>query len=349
LKKALLVFDDPGGGLVVSSLIEELKKTGLFEMEIYSGKLSEQFVNSYSYKKIESQITESKAEEIISEIAPDILITATGSGNAEQEFRNIAFRKNIKSIVILDFWKDYKRRWKYATYEIGKMKDKICVMDNAVKEEMISDGFPGENIIVTGHPYLDKIFNKENLYPGIINSEKSLRNRILFLSQPLNIIGVTDYEIHPLEILLEAIKKLSEVRNEIYTITIKPHPSEIKLKELEFISEKYKNDLTEIRFADAGEDVKNLIYNSETVIGYNTIAMFEARALNKRTISLNVVKVNDSLTKAMQTAGIEITDVKKEEIFILLNETEAVEIIPNIYKGGRENCVQVILNELNLN
>ncbi|MEO8209875.1 MAG: hypothetical protein ABI840_04910 [bacterium] len=345
-KKVLLAFDDPGGGLAVSSLIDRLKAENFLELKIYTGNLSENFVNCHKSKKLKSRISKEEAERILDEISPDILVTGTGGGNAEQELRNTAFERKIKSVVILDFWKDYKRRWLYALYPIELMTDKVCVMDDLAKDEMINDGFPEKNLIVTGHPYLDKIFyyNKRH-----ITKNKSKKNNFLFLSQPLHIIGLKNYKIHPLKILLKVLTQLSEVENEKISLTVKLHPSEKLSMELSSVVNEFDSAGLKVKFANEKSKLKNLIEKSEVVIGYNTIAMFEARALNKRTISLNVVPVKKSLVNAMESAGIEIVDISKKKSPDNFMKRNDIKQSSQIYKGGIENCVQVILSELSLN
>ncbi len=122
----MLAFDDPGGGLAVSSLIDKLKEQDLI-LKIFSGKLSQKFLRerNIEFEKTESFINKETAKGMIDEFMPDVLITGTSGGNAEQEMRNIAFERNISSIVVLDFWKDYSRRWFYATYNSDEMSDKV--------------------------------------------------------------------------------------------------------------------------------------------------------------------------------------------------------------------------------
>lgn len=352
MKKILLAFDDPGGGLVVSSLLDELKKIDTLEITVYSGKLSEKFLKDFPFKKLSSDLTESESEQIINEINPDLIITATGGGRAEQELRNTAFRENIKSIVLIDFWKDYKRRWKFASYKLEEMKDKVCVMDELTKAEMISDGFPEDKLIVTGHTYLDKIFNSEEsietekLRKGILKENEI---DILFLSQPLNIIGVNDYNIHPLETFIQAISEMKEFEQKKINLKIKPHPIETELGEVNVLLEKFSIKKIEISITEVDEDLNKLIGEADIVIGYNTIAMFEARAKKKRTISLNVVPVKNSLMKAMETAGIEITKCSKEEIKNCLKLKKEIKSDSKLFAGGIENCIKLIKSELSLN
>ncbi|HMS63845.1 MAG TPA: hypothetical protein PKD83_01175 [Ignavibacteria bacterium] len=357
MKKILTAFDDPGGGLAVSSILRELLKMDTTELIIYSGKLSEKFVNDLPFRNLKSDLTEDESETIVNETDPDMILTSTGAGRAEQELRNTAYRKNIKSIVILDYWKDYKRRWKFASYKLSEMRDKVCVMDELTKNEMISEGFPAENLFVTGHTYLDKIFNervsnlklnKNKFSPDSEENDKS-KIDILFLSQPLDIIGIKNFETHPLEILLRALTELSDNEGKSISLTIKPHPIETDLKELKVISGEYKCEEINIRFSESTEHLNTLITDSDIVVGYNTIAMFEARALNKKTISLNASPVRNSLRKAMEQAGIEITDCRETEIIKSLNSNKDSKKVSGTFTGGIKNCITLIKSDLNLN
>ncbi len=348
-KKILAAFDDPGGGLAVVPVINELIKNKDLDLKIYSGKLSEKFLSGSTYGKIESDIDTETAEEIIDSYSPDLLITATGGGNAEQFLRNVALKRKIKSVVILDFWKDYKRRWLYADYELKDMKDKVCVMDGETKTEMKEEGFPEKNIEVTGHPYLDKIFNYDKEYrnPGPENKDEELK-KILFLSQPLNIIGLQHYKTHPLSVFLSALKKITDSGILKYSVTIKPHPNENDISEIKKINDEYLSERLEIKITEEKEIIA-LIESSDIIIGYNTIAMFEARSFNKRTISLRIAPVRKSLESAMEKAGIEIAELNAEDIISCLSKENNPPGSKEIFNGGIRNTVKLILKELNLN
>jgi len=220
------------------------------------------------------------------------------------------------------------------------------VMDELVKEEMVEDGFPEKNLIVTGHPYLDKIFYSNKKY---VTKNKPLKNHYLFLSQPLLQIGIKNYKIHPLKVLLEVLGKLSKADNEKISLTVRLHPSERLTVELSNLVNQFNCEGLKVKFANEKSKLKDLIERSEAIIGYNTIAMFEARALNKRTISLNVVPVKKSLDNAMHSAGIEIADMNRRNSLDDLIKRNYVKKSSRIHKGGIENCAQVILSELSVN
>lgn len=347
-KRALLAFDDPGGGLAVCSLIDELKKND-FSLEIYAGKLSERIVKfiTSNYYNIESEITRKDADRIIDKFMPHIIITGTGGGNAEQLLRNSAREKKIRSVVILDFWKDYARRWKYADYPLSMMKDKVCVMDESVKDEMTAEGFPSENLFVTGHPYLDKIFSQEKK-SGEEAAQTEQQVNVLFLSQPLKILGVTEYSVHPLKVFLSGALLNSRRSGRKFRITVKLHPSEMQTEEMNAIANEFQSDDFCVEFALPGSNINELIDANDITAGYKTIAMFEARAAGKKTLSIDIGKTNPSLMKTMMDSGIEIVKCEESEIEKMLESRKQKDIPADLFKGGISNCIGVIMNQFNL-
>lgn len=352
-KKILLAFDDPGGGLAVSSLIESINKEIISDQIIYTGKLSRRFINedlsvNAEVREISSFIDREDADKIIETDKPDIIITGTGGGNAEQELRNSAFRKNIKSVVILDYWKDYSRRWKYADHTFEEMKDIIFVMDEQTREEMILENFKKENILITGHPYLDKIFNNYPESSAAKIPDTGIR-KILFLSQPLDIIGVKEYDTHPLELFLRAMTQISFSEKEKLSVKIKLHPSEQRSEEITSITRKFNMENPAAEIVSDENSLNELIKESDLVAGYNTIALFEARASGKRVISLKVAEIKNSLKQAMINAGIEITGADLESIIDCINTNKPETADIKKFSGGIENCIKELKKELSIN
>ncbi|MBS1517242.1 MAG: hypothetical protein JSS91_04070 [Bacteroidetes bacterium] len=340
-RKVLTVFDDPGGGLAVTAVAEKLKENPEFELIIYCGKLSCGIADNSHLDcfNIDSMITKETAEEIIEKSSPDLLLSATGGGNAEQELRNTANRKNIPGIVILDFWKDYKRRWLYADYEIEKMKDVICVMDELTKKEMTEEGFPERNIIVTGHPHLDRMFNQQNT-AGIRRDDNKLK--ALFLSQPFSIIGISEYKIHPLKLTATALKKYSDHIKKEAELTVRLHPSEKMSDEISLIIGEEKNSGLKIKLSSNEDNLHGLISDSDIVFGYNSIAMFEAKAFKKRAVSLDYFPMNESLRVAFASAGIESAEADDKALFETLKSPVNSISDGNFFSGGINNCIELI-------
>ncbi|MEZ4822975.1 MAG: hypothetical protein R2942_11350 [Ignavibacteria bacterium] len=112
---------------------------------------------------------------------------------------------------------------------------------------------------------------------------------------------------------------------------------------------RYNKELLKVELVSKENSLSELIENCDLVAGYNTIALFEAKAAGKRAISLKVAKINNSLSRAMSDAGIEITGADTESIFSRLTEDSLVKADIKKFSGSIRNCVNVIMKELSLN
>lgn len=340
--KILVAYDDPGGGLAVSSVVRRIAETRKADLAVYSGKPSLKFLKGTDLKinELKSDLTFEEASAIIDREVPDILLTATGGGSAEQQLRNVANKRNINSFVVLDFWKHYARRWMYADYEIANMKDVVFVMDENVKIEMISDGFPENQIVVTGHPYLELLFSEESY----VSNSRAGFHSYLFLSQPSDTIGLKDYKKHPVEEIIKQLKKHSKSTGKNLELYVKLHPLETVSAEL--LNIVTDNDGIEMRvfLMDARIDLYYLLRKCKTVIGYNSVALFEAAARGKRVFSLEVVPMNDSLKIAMEGAGIEIVKPGKIAERLADKKTSRRTGYQGLYSGATKNCINRIFS-----
>lgn len=340
--KILVAYDDPGGGLAVSSVVRRIAETREADLAVYSGKPSLKFLKGTDLKinELKSDLTFEEASAIIDREVPDILLTATGGGGAEQQLRNVAYKRNINSFVVLDFWKHYARRWMYADYEISKMKDIVFVMDENVKIEMISDGFPENQIVVTGHPYLELLFSEESY----VSNSRAGFHSYLFLSQPSDTIGLKDYKKHPVEEIIKQLKKHSRSTGKNLLLYVKLHPLETISDELLKIVMECDGIGVRVFVVDAENDLNELLKMCNTVIGYNSIALFEAAASGKRVFSLDVVPMNDSLKIAMEGAGIEIVSPKEIAERLAEKKANRESGYQGLYSGATNNCINRIFS-----
>ncbi len=337
LLKILVAYDDPGGGLAVSSVVRRIAETRDADLSVYSGKPSLKFLKDtgFNINELKSDLTFEEASAIIEREVPDILLTATGGGSAEQQLRNVAHKRNISSFVVLDFWKHYARRWIYADYDIANMKDVVFVMDENAKIEMLSEGFPENQIVVTGHPYLEQLFSEDNY---VANSRAGW-NSCLFLSQPSDTIGLKDYKKHPVSDLIKELKKHSKSVGKELLLYVKLHPLETLSEELLKIVVDSDEIGVRVFLMGAEYHLNDLLKNCRTVIGYNSVALFEAASRGKRVFSLDIVPMNDSLKNAMTGAGIEIVRPRKIAERLADKKANRKSGYQGLYSGATENCI----------
>jgi hypothetical protein len=340
----LAAFDDPGGGLCAATVVNEIVRRDIADVVVYSGRLSKGFVSreiSESYA-LASDLNYEDATKILEKESPDILFTSTGGGSAEQQLRNAARAMHIKSFVTLDFWKHYGRRWLYADHGIGEIKDLIFVMDKSTKEEMISEGFPEHQIVVTGHPYLDSIFNPDEE----IKDRKGNSCKYLFLSQPSDTIGLGGYDVHPVAKVIAALNQTARNVRSAIELYVKLHPMEKNNDELmEIVSRESGPDVSVV-LKSSEDDLNKLFEDCSTVMGYNSIALFEAAAKRKKVISLDVVPMNASLREAMSNAGIRFIQSDSEALAIAFSD-DSTNIAPvrDFHKGAIDKCISNIFSE----
>ncbi|MBK8982280.1 MAG: hypothetical protein IPM38_08145 [Ignavibacteria bacterium] len=94
--------------------------------------------------------------------------------------------------------------------------------------------------------------------------------------------------------------------------------------------------------------MSGLLSESNIVIGYNSIALFEARAQNIKTFSLNLFPVKDSLRNAFETAGIITVEATRSEIMQAIILDSDILSREKIFSGGISSCIKVISGKLNL-
>ena len=108
-----------------------------------------------------------------------MLFTGTSwAANAEQQLRNEAAALRVPSLVLLDYWSNYRSRWNGASYSIEALSDFVAVMDEETRTEMVEEGFPEEKVLVAGHPYVEELFANAR----IVGKDSKSARVLLFIS-----------------------------------------------------------------------------------------------------------------------------------------------------------------------
>ena len=240
-----------------------------------------------------------------------------------------------------DFWANYALRWKGATYAVPQSPDRVCVMDELSKKEMIAEGFREESLTVTGQPYLEYLFKAgaKEIYAN--SSTHSMR--VLFLSQPFDIIQPKLGDKHPVEILEDVLNGHHQETREPVSLMIKLHPKEAMDARLaEIVSDLARKGL-DVHLSDRFTSVAELIEDYDVVVGFTTIALFEARARGKRVLSLDLCECLPSLQNAMRQAGIAVVPCDSVELGRTIAHDCGVKELPvPLYSGATEKIVKEI-------
>lgn len=240
---------------------------------------------------------------ILNDNRPHIVLTGAGAYNLlEHTVRCASAKAGIPCIAILDYWTNYLERfrrlenkqWNYS------FPDRICVLDEIVRNEMLAEGFAREQIVVTGQPYFEYISNWKKTLS--IEDVKHFRSRFVndegriligFFSEPIaedknvmhsNDIGYTQYDTitEVVRILGKSVKSDRSIH-----LVVRPHPreDEEKLKEILFheqISPLFTREVSKI-----GSSLE-FVVSCDLIIGMTSMALIEACIMAQPVLSIQL-------------------------------------------------------------
>jgi hypothetical protein len=165
-------------------------------------------------------------ERILSRVKPDLLV-ATSAPRAERASLVAARRLGVPAVCLVDLFAAYEIEW---LREPG-FADRICVLNERVRERLVSAGRRGDEVIVTGNPAFDGLLD-----PAVRERGAALRKargwdgrRVwLWASQ-------VEPESHPCQPgrgdtllpmrIARELQRITLLRAEM-ELVIRPHPSE---------------------------------------------------------------------------------------------------------------------------
>lgn len=314
-KKILLFSRDPGGANTIFPLVGPLEKKG-YAVLLYGKDMALKIYHDHGLSglNINDFISECDREEIeswIRIISPDFIITGTSAYDfTEKHIWHTAKKMNIPSFAILDSWINYGLRFsKYTIFESARydknnqhpfLPDKIMVMDEYAKGEMIKEGFDGSRIAVTGHPYFEDLLkmriNFQHKDSRRLRSELGINATdflITFASEPISITykeedgsglywGYDEKTI--LADILKSLKQIASVCANKITLLVKLHPKEDLAHYASHI-EKTGTDKINVLF-NKETDALKLILSSDLICGMFSMFLTEAAILGKPVISV---------------------------------------------------------------
>lgn len=226
--------------------IDVLRYGEMLAKELLDGKISNEETISYlgqSFRDLVLQFGERQAENIYREygrhgflpthtlkqaiqmIAPDVVVT-TNAPRSERAAIIAAGECGIPSVCVVDLYPSKEIDW---LCQRG-FAQKICVLNNSVKEILVANGRPAADVVVTGNPAFDRHYSFDQ-YQMV-----ALAKRESFLNRP--VVGFASNLISPTESLED--EKVSDVSREVfervrrlclekgYALALRQHPSEFE-------------------------------------------------------------------------------------------------------------------------
>lgn len=323
-KKILFYSRDPGGTNCVIPVYRRLLEmkgveTLLWGKDFAIPKYREE---SLMYKDVGALKLE-EIRQLLKQYNPKVLVTGTSYGDrTEQWLWKWAKKEGTYSMAILDQWLSYRIRFSDPSGRLVLL-DKILVMDEFAKKEMVAEGFNERRILVTGQPHFEELkkkaaqvteFDKKkirkdlNLLEGIT---------ILFVSEPLADALHVDMGFTEHTILRELILAVQQVRpSVIVNLLVKLHPKQSISETRQTIGS--FPAVSNIRISIiADQPLLPLILIADVVVGMYSMGLIEAHLLKKPITSIQIGRKGPDqfiLSKRGIIEAVITSDILKKEL-----------------------------------
>lgn len=223
----------------------------------------------------------------------DVLVCGTGFNTAvEMSVMDECQRHGIRTVAILDYWSNYKKRFSYE----GRFlcPDDLIVMDTIARDEAIAEGIVPQIIRVLGHPGLDEVLQKRTGDLSVWTPETC--KNVLLLGEPLNnpsALGYTEEQFF--EDCIDVLTGLGK------RVLVKFHP-----RDEEVLKKKYSD-------YSVDGDLLDIASRQDMVIGMNTIALLHCALLGKIAISYQPGLAREDVSIA-DKLGLSRLIVSREEL-----------------------------------
>ena len=231
------------------------------------------------------------ADNIIKKINPNLLLCGTSWGLSLDKALTLAAQKfGIATLSIIDHWRLLKERYSDTTKsesvgELNFITDYIFVIDEKVKQSIVSYGIDFDRVFVVGNPHLESI---ENTYSNS-NTDVSQRafhsKDILFVPE----IVIDDVPNSRCDEYLVLEDLISLSRSLGLTLDIKLHPDEH--------ASKFSSRVSESIYISKKIDYLKMVMEYKFIVGMDSMLLFEMGICRPRVISYrpNFGNQNDDL------------------------------------------------------
>jgi hypothetical protein len=309
LPAVLAVAGDPGGANAVGPVVLELLAAGRRVRALAYRQACEVWKRlGVPFEKLPEVADVDGVRRRFREAWPDLLLTGTSCNGIDLEKAFLAAARDCgaPSLAVLDFWSNYRARFADEHGALSCLPDRIAVMDEWARGEMIAAGFDARRLAVTGQPAFDALAAfraratpayREAVRGGLgVGPGERL---VLFASQPLarlygedpadpRFLGYTEHTV--LEALVRALDGIGRCRAEPITLLIRPHPRE-RAEDLV----RHRGRATRVVVDDRG-DGRDAALAADVVAGMTTVLLYEACLMRCVVVSLQPgLRSEDSL------------------------------------------------------
>jgi len=317
MKKIMLFARDPGGANAIAPLAPKLKLRG-YDVLLYgkdaalrqylnNGLEGRDFAVEAPFMGVDEYVT------LLQRIAPDFMITGTGSDDLTEKFLwQAAEYLQLPCFAILDHWFNYGIR--FSPYKLVEQKlyerdrrhpylpTKILVMDEEVRGAMIREGFEPDRLRVAGQPHFDAVREQAMRYGSVerrqyrellgLNENEFL---IAFISENITepekgddlrqyYWGYTERSIF--REFMDALQAVSDAVGRKVHVVVKPHPNETIDAYSDLIAEQAGGKVT--ASIDSSAPSVRLCKAVDLVCGMSSMVLVESVILGLPVISIQI-------------------------------------------------------------
>mgnify|MGYP001572234742 CR=1 FL=1 len=281
IKKIIFAAHDAGGFDALFPVIQKLRGRRAFKILNLLGGPAALIAkrNKIAYTDAHGSSDE-EILEIVRSFSPDIVVTGTSSGvYIDKRTFRAARRLGIPTAAILDSWVNYSPQFILNNKQkvaLSDLPDKILVMDDISRREMIQEGFPAKKIVITGNPHFASFKRFKKVPAGG-------PERAVFIDQHLSELmksGIhEDLGYAEIEVFRDLVNALEDL-NWRGELVIKFHPGS---KDLTRFDRTIAGSGLKIVKAKENAELRDILDRSRFVFGMASMALFES-ALGGKTV-----------------------------------------------------------------
>jgi hypothetical protein len=289
------VASDPGGANALLPVMDRLAKRSGLRLLAWPYRQAVDLWQKQGFEvaPVDESLDVTRARDLLRNHKVDLLVTGTSLNalQVEKKFVTAARMEGISSLGVLDFYANYLERFSDQRGPFSCLPDRVAVMDEFSRAQMLSLGAARERIVVTGQPAFDRLAKMRRLSRAA--ARKSARvapgeTLVTFISQPMIEMYGQDpasprfpgYDQHTVLLEVLAVLETLAARGSKLVLAVRIHPREDAGW---FETLRSKNVRIQCQTDD---EALNAILASDLVIGMTSTMLFEAISLGCITLSL---------------------------------------------------------------
>ena len=270
---------------------------------------------------------------ILDKEKPDLLITGN-SPRMERAAMTAAHNKGIRVLSLNDLL-GFDKKYIFPA-------DKIAVISEMTRENLIRQGNPGENIVVTGSPVFDLIIDEMSTF----NREDILKELVLPSDARLFLLATQPQKESTWE-MIDMMAALLRSYPDHYLV-VKPHPGDDNRLYVDYLSK-----INDSRVILTGMPVRKIIFVADlTVTIYSTVGL-ESMLMGVPLIQLNLMGIQNPIPLYQYGVCFEVKGYDELETRVneVLNDEQTKKLIAQninryfkgiISGGGLRNCLDLV-------